>query len=321
MTDTASTEKLRSAPVKGDRVFFVSHGLLVSGIVDGAEACRYCILGEDGRTHYRPLSSLGRGGHTHCHAGEGGCAKCDEEATEDEDEEPVTGNMVWRVVRSDDDRVEFAHVNNLGGHRVYVTQKKLTKIGWSLDRLPVGTEIDLTGTRNSIASDAIIEHLRRTAPPAKSTALRPGDRVRVTESCHPMFNEIVEVVSVSGDGLVADVRNPDGWTSAPKVEWLEPVIDNAICPRCGSGAYQGLFSLTCQRAGGCRTAEERVGEPIVSTDRASTRHDWDIHNFAKRIRGNEEVWTVRTLPSDSYATKELAIAAWKAVRLAEEQSR
>lgn len=82
---------------------------------------------------------------------------------------------------------------------------------------------------------------------------------------------------------------------------------NARCPRCGGPATTLLVSTTCERDGGCKTAEERVGEPFVQC--AFTR------------QGEPHWFATGRFKTASHPTRDGAIAAWREAEITAERSR
>lgn len=114
---------------------------------------------------------------------------------------------------------------------------------------------------------------------------------------------------------------------APAPAPVEPVAPDMTgqvrCLRCGGHA--GFLGIRCERVGGCRTAEERVGEPrIMPNDRSGNVLDWDVFSSNVRSGVSEKGWYAsgsgdlvagRRMAAGPFATLDLAIAAWKAVHL------
>ena len=79
---------------------------------------------------------------------------------------------------------------------------------------------------------------------------------------------------------------------------------NAHCPRCYGPAYQGLGALRCERVGGCLAEREpgptEVGEDTTFVSLATDRGEkaWWVYGHAVIRRAQ-------------YATRELAVAAWR----------
>jgi hypothetical protein len=77
----------------------------------------------------------------------------------------------------------------------------------------------------------------------------------------------------------------------------------ATCPRCAGPAVALLTSVRCERAGGCRTLEERIGEPVVRFV-AARRCDG--------IVTDEEQWIASSpLATRGGPTRDHALAAWR----------
>lgn len=74
---------------------------------------------------------------------------------------------------------------------------------------------------------------------------------------------------------------------------------NATCPRCKGEAFVGLFSFECMRAGGC--------VPVAEREPGLLDVFWDLQ------RTGETRWCVSGL-SGRYATRDLAVAAWRALQ-------
>lgn len=150
------------------------------------------------------------------------------------------------------------------------------------------------------------------APPSHNFAI--GDHVRLkAESRQYRYAEsepeIMVVASIDGDVIEMMHEIQPGMRAPWGVEHLVHVESNCLCVRCGWGAHQGLFSVSCNRPGGCKTVEERVGEPRIGTVDSP-----DIVSVRGCSYGGEPGWIVRGRPDRRYATRELAVAAWKAVR-------
>jgi len=69
---------------------------------------------------------------------------------------------------------------------------------------------------------------------------------------------------------------------------------NATCPRCYGPAYQGLGALRCERVGGCLADVDPTGQAWCRASMHQERYFWHEAN-----------------PSLRYATRELAVAAWR----------
>lgn len=90
-----------------------------------------------------------------------------------------------------------------------------------------------------------------------------------------------------------------------------PAAFSARCPRCGGPATELVTSVACERVGGCRTMDERMGEPPVFREYGGSRHEW--------------FWTTTDATDGwcaaedalSHPTREGAIALWRERRAAE----
>jgi hypothetical protein len=89
----------------------------------------------------------------------------------------------------------------------------------------------------------------------------------------------------------------------------------SACPRCGGPAYTGLQHVECLRPGGCRTAEERIGEPVVALG---------------MDENNEDLWIAMSREMDvgapygrpySHPTQAGAIALWREAAIAAERGK
>lgn len=117
-------------------------------------------------------------------------------------------------------------------------------------------------------------------PPAP---FKVGDRVRMVAEQRKLWSELWSGTLLSSNPFsqgesarVDDVSfahmNPGEWAVCVAGAWrraqhLElappPSMSQTRCPRCGGPAYEGLLSLTCEREGGCKTLDERMGDPAV----------------------------------------------------------
>lgn len=131
------------------------------------------------------------------------------------------------------------------------------------------------------------------------------------------------VANIASDGTVEMTHELQPGMPAPwhahHLELVEPApapvaapvaAPGPRCLRCGAPAYVGLFSSTCLREGGCKTAEERVGARI-----AAGEPEDDIKvSIARR----EATWH---LEGESFPDRAMAYAAWHEKVLAEERAR
>lgn len=145
-----------------------------------------------------------------------------------------------------------------------------------------------------------------------------GDHVRLkTESRHLRYDdsepEVMRIVRIYGD--VADMSHDiqPGMPAPWGLEHLVHVETNATCTRCGYGAYQGLFSASCNRPGGCKTIEERIGEPVDGQDIVVVR---GRHSSPKRhmVGWNNETAFRVTGRDGLFAIRGLAIDEWRSMR-------
>lgn len=87
------------------------------------------------------------------------------------------------------------------------------------------------------------------------------------------------------------------------------------CIRCGGPAYVGLLSVTCERVGGCKTEDERIGEPVVY--RVTRGSAEQVLNGC-----SETVWQAKSSCfTEWHPTREGAIALWRESALAAERLR
>lgn len=82
------------------------------------------------------------------------------------------------------------------------------------------------------------------------------------------------------------------------------------CVRCGAESYVGLFSVTCLRVGGCKTEDERIGEPVIGKDVFLVRVDVALGAADRR----EPAWGHSMGSGRAWATRDLAVAAWREAR-------
>lgn len=103
-----------------------------------------------------------------------------------------------------------------------------------------------------------------------------------------------------------------------EVDLAKPApLPRTKCLRCGAPSYHSLFSSTCLRDGGCKTLDERVGEPrIMPPDRSGGCLNWDV--FSGLSRGEESWYAAGCGPFEMaagpFATQALAVEAWKTGR-------
>lgn len=92
---------------------------------------------------------------------------------------------------------------------------------------------------------------------------------------------------------------------------------NAKCPRCGGPATTLLVSTTCERDGGCMTAEERVERE------EATIGPCVIERVARhRLFGGEPYWQALVGGVSTYhSSRDLAVAAWRAMAIERERGR
>lgn len=96
------------------------------------------------------------------------------------------------------------------------------------------------------------------------------------------------------------------------------------CPRCAGPAVELLFSVMCERVGGCMTAEERIGEPhtLQVSPRYESVYNAETRSAEKRMT-HESCWIAssRLAPlgggrwpyhQATHPTREGAIALWRA---------
>jgi hypothetical protein len=76
------------------------------------------------------------------------------------------------------------------------------------------------------------------------------------------------------------------------------------CPRCAGPAVELLTSVRCERVGGCRTLEERIGEPQMGIGRSTNMEAFWVA-FGRGL-------------SITHPTSEGAIAAWREKAIAAE---
>lgn len=151
---------------------------------------------------------------------------------------------------------------------------------------------------------------------------KPGDRVRLKSEAWELARagepEIMVVAKIANDGLIEMTHETWGSPALMAPEHLVLVEDNTTCLRCGHSAFEGLFSVECGRPGGCKTLDERVGEPssyafkgVLTPERYEEAGAPDVYSLLA-ISG-ETKWCTHGL-GRYYATEELAVEAWKAAR-------
>jgi hypothetical protein len=84
----------------------------------------------------------------------------------------------------------------------------------------------------------------------------------------------------------------------------------SACPRCHGPAYTGLLAVECLRPGGCKTVDERIGEPR-------------LYSGVQINRAGETGWraTSDDVFGPPHPTRSGAIALWREAAIAAERSR
>lgn len=94
------------------------------------------------------------------------------------------------------------------------------------------------------------------------------------------------------------------------------------CGRCGGPA--GYLGIRCERVGGCRTAEERVAAmaPVVMGRLDEQRYSADVWEVWATDACDEWAWVIGPgRNAKRYATRDLAIAAWREEMLRRERAK
>jgi hypothetical protein len=318
---------LREEPVppvkKGDRVWFIRqpdnrecegvvHALQRNDLID------IRLKGDPPSSglYYRLPHEIDRKGHTHCHAGAGGCAACDAEARA---EEALAVAEYTNLAAAEAEEV----LKDSSPAKVRVAREYRIQLDTGPDEEPTkivcqdGTTVAISDFQDSKMSPS-----RYIA----AMCFRKGDRARVKPAARDLVRpgepEIMVVAKFADDGIVEMTHVAMGGPALWAPEHLDPVVDNTTCTRCGAGAYEGLFSTTCQRPGGCKTIDECVGEPRIDGSGVSSwvcvelrfkRYDI-VRVLSGGVTGREPAWYIAADHQACYATQELAVVAWKARR-------
>ena len=115
--------------------------------------------------------------------------------------------------------------------------------------------------------------------------------------------------------------------------YAKPVAPAHRCARCAGPAVELLTSTRCERAGGCRTLDERIGEPAV----VQVGPQWTTY-YSRKTRSTEAAivresyWMIVNsstfsdehgdrIPTIVHPTREGAIALWREAAIAAERGR
>lgn len=274
------------------------------------------------------------------------------------------GDVVVRLPRlsaatSDTGVIERLHV---GGADVFFPKALLDwprpYVAWcSYGTLyPAGEQASLWSLDASRAATARAQSLAAGAEPLPAGPFVVGDRVRSTPEAEKRLSECFPpnvsdgrfegpVLEIADDQIRIQACGWAGWFHFRNFDLCEafsfpnnlrpnecsepkPKASGSRCPRCGGPAYEGLLSLSCERAGGCRTAEERVqvriaaGEQrraIMGADLAGHRETLWYLRFDDDRPGSCRVRVFGKMVP--YPSRGHAEAAWYEAALAQERAR
>lgn len=178
-----------------------------------------------------------------------------------------------------------------------------------------------TASDYAIAARRALAMEAERAQPAGERGIKYPDQPTLTINWQPpaftddavgQFAAAVSGLSRAVDSFVAKATDAAKREFPPERLAAENMRGLATCLRCGGPA--GFLGIRCERVGGCATAEERV---------AAMEPDADLV-LPMTVRG-ETRWLLpapdRRTPSPGYATRDLAIAAWREAMLARERGR
>lgn len=187
-------------------------------------------------------------------------------------------------------------------------RRVLEELGWQVSPAPARAAANVcAGSIVWYSNGGIILYPRdRLCSGADLSGCRTHDEVRIV-----VYKLIADATPKADESIsrTAAAEVPY-WNSPPKP------APRAYCPRCygpARPAYTGLFShepLRCERVGGCLAERE----PRVGQDNDATN---EIYVFSFTERGAaERNWAVSDRQSVRYATRDLAVAAWREAAIA-----
>lgn len=228
---------------------------------------------------------------------------------------PGTPEQMQRAYIESRIRIEGdSYIGEIDGYKVLALRNTISGYWCGYAVLPKGRDIDAHGEVNYYREGPTPIHFIGVDPfdVPDGYAVYGFDCAHVRDACLDslglgrVYRDLPFVIGEL-EKMVAQVRLPavpvayhgDQTHEAQTVhDWGKDLAGLVKCLRCGGPA--GYLGLSCQRVGGCKTAEERVGEPPPGVIRQAP---WRY--------SSEPSWSWAGAEPRAWATEALAVAAWK----------